>query len=208
MDAEIQRFTADALRAGKSKPEIKQALQSAGWASPEIDAALALYIDYDFPVPVPRAQPYLSARDVFVYLTLFATLYASAYSLGSVIFELINRAFPDPLFTGPYYLFDRLRWQLSILVVVFPVFLFTFMRVSRALAADPSRRRSRIRRWLTYLTLFLAGVVLAVDVAVLVYNALGGELTVRFLLKIATVAAIAGGVAGYFVTDIRREDRA
>lgn len=209
MDAEIQRFTSDALRAGNARAEIADALRKAGWSPGEIEAALGRYADLDFPVPVPKARPYPSAKDVFTYLTLFVALYGSAYSLGVVAFELINRAFPDPLFAQPYAGsgFDRMRWHLAILIVVFPIFLFTFVAVSRSLARDPSKRRSRIRHWLTYLTLFAAGIVLALDLATLVYNALGGELTTRFLLKIGTVALIAGSIVGFFVTDVRREER-
>jgi predicted transcriptional regulator len=55
-------------------------------------------------------------------------------------------------------------------------------------------------------TLFVAAVLLTGDVATLVHNALGGELTVRFLLKVAAVALIAGGTFGYFLTEIRKEE--
>jgi len=40
----------------------------------------------------------------------------------------------------------------------------------------------------------------------LVYNVLGGELTLRFFLKVLTVAVIAGGTFAYFLWDIRKEE--
>jgi len=49
--------------------------------------------------------------------------------------------------------------------------------------------------------------VVLCDVATLVYKALGGELTTRFLLKVLTVAVLAGGVFGYYLTDLRSEER-
>ena len=73
--------------------------------------------------------------------------------------------------------------------------------------ADPGKRASKIRRWLTYLTLFVSASFLIGDVVTLVYNVLGGELTVRFLLKVAVVGAIAGTAFGYYLTDLRREER-
>ena len=58
-----------------------------------------------------------------------------------------------------------------------------------------------------YLTLFVAAGVLIGDLTTLVYNVLGGELTVRFLLKVATVAAIAGAIFSHYLLDLRREER-
>jgi hypothetical protein len=36
---------------------------------------------------------------------------------------------------------------------------------------------------------------------------LGGELTVRFLLKVITVGIIAGAVFGHYLWDLRKEER-
>jgi hypothetical protein len=81
MNAELVEFTRRALAAGKERQEISDILRRAGWAEPDIEAALDAFADITFPIPVPR--PYLSAREVFVYLILFAALYAAAFSLGA-----------------------------------------------------------------------------------------------------------------------------
>src|SRR5215471_12888844 len=108
-----------------------------------------------FQIPVPRPKPYLSAREVFVYLILFAALYAAAFSLGALVFELIDRSFPDPLeIQSPDFMRlsdDRIRWQISMIIVAFPLFFFTFRAVTQGLAKDPARRASRLRKCLTYL---------------------------------------------------------
>ena len=64
-----------------------------------------------------------------------------------------------------------------------------------------------MRLWLTYLTLFVAATILIGDLTTLVYNVLGGELTVRFVLKVAVVGAIAGTIFGYFLREVRQEDQ-
>lgn len=210
MDSQLLDFTQKALSAGIRRPEIANALRSAGWAEADIEAAVRAFAEVEFPVPVPRPKPYLSAREVFVYLVLFAALYVAAFNLGALAFELINRSFPDPLQSEYLSRFwdERVRWNISAMIIAFPVFIFTFRAVTRAIEKDPTKRTSRPRKWLTYLTLFVAGVSLASDMMVLVYNVLGGELTIRFVLKIATVGIIAGGTFAFFLGDMRKEERA
>jgi hypothetical protein len=57
------------------------------------------------------------------------------------------------------------------------------------------------------LTLFVAASVLIADFTTLVYNLLGGELTVRFLLKVLTVGVIAGATFGYYLWDLRLDEK-
>ncbi len=79
-----------------------------------------------------------------------------------------------------------------------------FLKVTRAIVADPTKRESRPRVWLTYLTLFITALWIVGDIMVLVYNALGGDFGTRFLLKVITVAVIAGGIFSYFLHDVRQ----
>jgi len=210
MNVELIEFTRRALAAGSGRQEISNVLRAAGWAEPDVKAALDAFADVTFPIPVPRPKPYLSAREVFVYLVLFAALYAATYSLGALVFELIDRSFPDALEVRSTYFFslsnDRIRWAISMIVVAFPLFVFTFRAVTQGLAKDPTKRASRPRKWLTYLTLFIVGVALVCDTAALIYHALGGDLTIRFLLKVATIAIIGGGIFTYFIVDMRKEE--
>ena len=206
---ELEVFVREALAKGASKDRIAAALGAAGWAPEQTRDALGAYADVDFPVPVPRPRPYLSPREAFLYLVLFATLYVSAYHLGSLLFDLIVRAFPDP--ADPAYtvrnLGHSMRWSVASLVIAFPVFLFVARHLGRELARNPVKRLSAVRRWLTYLTLFVAATVLVGDLITLVYNLLGGELSVRFVLKVLVVGVIAGAVFGYYLMDLRREER-
>jgi hypothetical protein len=98
---ELTEFVRDALRQGVSRRQIAQALADAGWTAEQCQAALAGFADVAFPIPVPRPLPYTSARDAFLYLVMFTTLYWSAYHLGSLLFEVIDRAFPIRPTPGP-----------------------------------------------------------------------------------------------------------
>src|SRR5262249_31669413 len=98
---ELVVFVRDALAQGRSRPEVEEGLKPAGWTADQARAALAAFAPIDFPVPVPRPRPSLSAREAFMYLLLFTTLYIVAFNLGSLTFQFINRAFPDPASPDP-----------------------------------------------------------------------------------------------------------
>lgn len=206
---ELERFVHDALAAGASKPQIEDALASAGWPPAQVRASLGAYADVGFQVPVPRPRAYLSAREAFLYLVLFSTLYVSAWQLGRLLFDLIEYALPDAA-EAQYRaqgLGRSLRWSIASLLVAFPVFAFVAHRLGREEDSNPARRLSAVRRWLTYLTLFIATVVLVGDVTTLVYNLLGGELSLRFVLKTLVVGLIAGTIFAYYLTGLRREEQ-
>ena len=207
MNEELSRFVREALSRGASRQEIREALADARWRQGDIDKALGAWVDRDFVAPVPRPRPYLGAREGFLYLVMFAALYTAAISFGNVMFVLINRAFTDIAFTPPEAASaEMLRWGLAYLVISYPVFLIVQRVVRRILRGDPELRSSRIRKWLTYLTLFVAAGVIAGDLIVLVFYALGGELALRFLLKVAVVAVLAGSIFGYYRWDLRQDD--
>ena len=206
---DLELFVRDALVRGETRPAIEAALADAGWPPEQVRAALAGWADVAFAVPVPKPRPYLSPREAFLYLVLFATLYLSAWHLGSLLFDLITAALPDPA-DPPYAVAgrdDSMRFSVASLVVAFPVYLFVARLLSRELARNPVKRLSAVRRWLTYLTLFLAVTAIVCDLIALVHSLLGGDLTLRFVLKVLVVGAIAGAIFGFYLADLRREER-
>jgi hypothetical protein len=204
---DLDQFIRDALLRGNSRESIEKALTEAGWAPEQTRGALAAYANVEFPVPVPRPRAYLSAREAFFYLVLFTTLYLSAYHLGELLFELINRHFPDASMPFDNGRIENIRWSVSTIIIAFPVFLLLSMKLGRDFRQQSIKRQSAVRRWLTYLTLFVAAVVLIIDLITLVDNVLGGEVTVRFVLKVLVAGVIAGVVFGYYLWDLRRDER-
>lgn len=206
---ELELFVREALAKGASRLELQSVLDAAGWPAEQSRNALSAYADMPFVVPVPRPKPYLSAREAFLYLVLFTTLYYAAWNLGSLLFDLINRAFPDPADTSysELHFGDSIRWATASVIIAFPVFLFVARYLAKELARHPVKRLSAVRRWLTYLTLFAASVALIGDMTTLIYKLLGGEITIRFTLKVAVAAAIAGTIFWYYLSDLRNEER-
>lgn len=208
VEERLLRFVEEALGRGVPREQLEAALLSAGWRNEEVREGLDSFADAGLPLPVPRPRPYLSAKEAFLYLVLFTSLYLWCWYLGSLVFHLIDLNFPDPAldFRGSRH-DEAIRWSVAWIVVSFPVFLGLSRTLDRNLRTDPTKRRSRVRKWLTYLTLYVAATAVLSDLATLIYRTLGGDLTSRFLLKVLTVAVLAGGVFGYYLTDLRSEER-
>jgi hypothetical protein len=209
MTNELTLFVKEALERGQTRDQIKGALEQAGWQADEIRNALQAYADLSFPIPVPRRKPYLNAREAFLYLLLFLTLYWSSFSFGQLLYQFINRAYPDALM--PFsYMGDTstIRMDVASLLIAFPVFLWISWFLAKGIAKDPEKRSSKIRKWLTYLTLFIAAGIIIGDLIALVFNLLAGELTPRFILKVLTVGGIAGAIFGYYLMELRKDETA
>jgi hypothetical protein len=202
---QLESFVKESLQSGKSRGEIANALENAGWPGAQIANALDAFADIDFSIPVPRPRPSLTAREAFLYLVMFCTLYFAAWNLGSLLFIFINRTFPEG--NNGYYVGEMQRWATAAIIIGFPVFLLLARYIGKQIELNPFKRLSPARRWLTYLTLFLASGTLLGDVTTLIYNLLGGDLTIRFVLKILVVALIAGSCFVYYLLDLRKEEK-
>lgn len=207
MQNELTSFVKESLAKGLSRAEIAGALTKANWTQEEVDVALGNYADVPFPVPVPRRKPYLSAREAFIYLLLFVCLYISAYNFGALLFNFINTWFPDVINQYDYNDTSGMRFSISSLIVAFPLYLWLSSLTQKAITKDREKRTSKIRKWLTYITLFVAASVIIGDLIALLNYLLGGELTLRFVLKVLVVLFIAGLIFGYYLWDLRKDEK-
>ncbi|MGH6853451.1 MAG: hypothetical protein ACREDJ_09735, partial [Methylocella sp.] len=66
MSSLLTEFTERALAKGLERDEIAQALCAAGWPQDEVAAALDAFAAVDFPLPVPKPKPHVSARATFI----------------------------------------------------------------------------------------------------------------------------------------------
>lgn len=144
-------------------------------------------------------------RDFFLQVLAIVALYASVISGLVLIFNLIEIVVPDPL--GIWYsgVLGSIRSSSATLVVFFPVFLLSNIFMQREIAAFPKKAKYKIRKWLLHLTVFLAALVLIGDAVAIVQSFFAGEVTARFLLKVASVALVAGAVFGYIFYEVRME---
>lgn len=101
-------------------------------------------------------------RDLFLHLLAIVTLYWSAISFVTLLWQYVNYFFPDTLTSYYYYggISGPMRFAISSLMIVFPVFILVSWWLNKIYAAEAAVRESRIRKWLIYLTLFIASLVI------------------------------------------------
>ena len=207
MNPDLAAFLEHARSRGMDPGTIRMLLLSAGWKEKDVARALAEHA-LDLPVPPPPDAG--GARDAFLYLTAFAAMYAAAISGLTLLFGLLNLALPDAALEAggdARWRLTALRWQVATLLVAFPAFLVTSRLLLREMRAQQERTWSAVRRWLTYLTLFVAAVALGADFVTLLYYFLEGDVSLRFVLKVAAVALVAGLAFTYYLRTVRMPAR-
>ena len=207
LNPDLVGFVKESLERSVPRRDIEETLIGAGWPPDQIRLALARFAAAaGYPIPVPRPSTSVKPREAFLYAVMFAALFVSAFNLGALLFGFVDLTFPHPDDPSAERARDGIRWAVSLVVVACPVFLYVAAVIRRAVLSNPSARASRLRQQLTYVTLFIASCVLIGTVAAVVYNFLDGAVTVRFLLKVLVVSAIAGGTFGYYLRELREAE--
>jgi hypothetical protein len=205
----LQDFVGKALEASKSRAEISAVLSEAGWQADEIRKALAAYHPAEFPVPVPAKRYSLTARDTVFYLSLFGALYLACWGVIMLAFDILDLVIRDPAAhdnTG--YIESNIRYWMAWTIVFAPTYLALAFKAEQRVKGMVSAPMSGARQWLTYLTLFFAGLTALGDLVAVLYHFLGGMATSRFLLKVLVVAFVSGSVLTYYFRSIRQAEDA
>ena len=206
---ELVQFIQAARSKGASDEFISKLLRSFGWPQREIEQAF--FVVYEQltgqTIPSPKSGAGESARDAFVYLLTFVTLALWTQALGQMAFIFINHFIPDPL--NRYY--SDPSWQvafcLSRLIVAYPVYLLLMRQLNKELARYREKHYSGVRKWLTYLTLWIVSLIIIGTLIAFLSSFLQGELTLRFMLKVLVILVIDGGVLWYYFAWLQRRPR-
>ncbi len=178
-------------------------LRQNGWSERRIYAAYAELCGELLGTPLPvRAQRAENSRDAFLYLLNFITLGFWTVALGQVFYMLIAHWFPDPTQYVPFVgsLREQISWQVACVVVAFPIFLFVHSVINRELRTRLDLYDSGVRRWLTYIALVIAAVIVITDAVWFIEALIRGELTTRFILDSLVLLVLGGGVFTYYLT--------
>jgi len=149
-------------------------------------------------------KPKSTAKDFFLCLGIFTSLYISAVSFLILIFSIINEIFPlTNEYLGQNY--SSIRGAIAALVIFFPVFLYIFNITNKDLILNPEKKDYWVRKWMIFFTLFVTGLTVATDLVTLIYRFLGAEdLSLRFFLKVFFVLLVAISVFRSSLSDLRR----
>jgi len=151
----------------------------------------------------PTTHAKTTPRDFFLWSGAVIALYGSVISITALLFEYINRAFPDPLaYVGDPY-GGAVRAAMAGVIVLIPTTLVLMHLIRRTILKESGKAEIWARRWALVLTIFISIVVILIDLITLITTFLGGELSVRFGLKVAVVLLIALFVFLHFLADIK-----
>ena len=206
MHENLPRFIEHARQKGMDLATISLLLRSSGWKEREIAEAIAAR---ELAMPIPERAGIGSARDAFLHLLAFTALYAWAISLICLFFAYIEFAFPDPVARPSTYAIEAglsgIRVSLSTLIVSYPLFLLVWWFLLREVRKSPDMAKSGVRRWLSFLSLFIGAVTIMADVITVVFYLVQGDLTVRFLLKVMALFVVTGALFIYLALTLRAE---
>lgn len=202
-DTDLQKFLEAARNQGTTEETLVSLLRGRGWPEDDVYRALADNYEGRNSTTIPVYKRSGSAKDAFLYLLSFSTLATWTFGLGSIMFTLIDRWIRDPLSPSNSYAYSSGFYQiadsLACLIIAFPIYLLVMRYIVREVESHPEKLDSPVRKWLTYLALLIAAGIAVGDLIAFLTYFLRGELTARFVSKIATVLILAGGVFWYYM---------
>lgn len=202
----LYKFLDTARERGATDETLVGLLRGRGWPEEDVYRALADHYEARGGVAVPAYKRSGSAKDAFLYLLSFSTLATWAIGVGSVMFTLIERWIRDPLTSSYYYgnSYYQMAGSLACIIVAFPVYLLVMRYIVREVDAHPEKLESAVRKWLTYIALLIAAGVVVGDLITFLTFFLRGELTTRFIAKVAVVLVLAGGIFWYYMGSLQK----
>lgn len=209
----LSQYVVDRIRAGAGKTEVKEELVTIGWTEDEAEAAFrAGVVALGAPVPTEGNRPTASKRastvDVVINFFSFILLGIVATALGTLYFQIVNKAFPDPLDLSMMYgesgVTSAIHYSIAALLIGFPMYYFAMRLWFRKFREDEGRTESKLSKWLTYLVLLVAAVTIVGDLITTVFTLLQGEISIRFFLKALTILGIAGAVFGFYYLERKK----
>jgi hypothetical protein len=138
-----------------------------------------------------------SPKDFFLNLGSLISLYASVYAILDLVFSIVNYLAPDGL--AGYFYSNTIAWPISILIILIPaLYLFEFF-ILKDITINLDKKNIWVYRWRIFLTLFLTGAIIVVDLITLINTYLGGEISSRFIFKVLAVLVITCTVFVYYL---------
>ena len=149
------------------------------------------------------------AKVLFWYLSLFFTLGIVSFATGAIWYQLINKLVPitiAPYGTSPSFSQGMAKTALAAFIVGAPSFFAFMVILRRSIKRMQVTLQRGVRQWVSYLILFIVVATAIGDVITFLTHVLGGDYTLRFVLKCLTILVITSWIFVYFWLDLRSEN--
>jgi hypothetical protein len=210
----LQSFVSERLKAGISKVDLVEQLQTVGWSEEEaLIAYRAALVQNGVPTPSEGTKRVATKRastvEIILNIFSFILLGIIASALGILYFEVINYFFPDPLNLNIYSYTvqataDSIHYAIAALVVAFPLYVIAVRMWFRKYREEEGKEESKLTKWITYLVLLAASITIVGDLITTLNTFLGGEISTRFYLKALTILVIAGMIFGFYFLERKK----
>jgi len=147
-----------------------------------------------------------NAKFAFFYILAAISLVFIAIALGLISFFIIDKEIVDILITNSRSANSSLRFAISALIIATPIFYLTSYQIYQNLKKGLLGLESSVRKWLTYLIILVAAVVMLGWLVGLINNFLGGELSSRFAIKALVAISLSLIIFSFYYFDIRRQN--
>jgi hypothetical protein len=142
----------------------------------------------------------------FYYLLSLAGLIFMAISVGIIAFQIIDKTVYDALSPNNNYSDGPLKFAISALLIATPIFYLISGLIAKGLRKEEISKESSLRRWMIYIIIFAASLIILGVFIGTINSFLAGELTWHFILKALTILIIATAVFSFYFYDVRRQD--
>ncbi len=144
----------------------------------------------------------------FLSLGILISLLTSVISFLNLIFNTLDKQFPDVLnasFQYGYstYDFEGIRVSLATLIIFFPIFIIISYFWKKFSEIEMGHIDEIIRKWVIYIILFLSAIVVAIDLVTLVKYFVSGEVTSRFIYKVLSTFIVVILIGVYYIFTLK-----
>jgi hypothetical protein len=140
-----------------------------------------------------------SPKDFFLYLLQFVALYLCVSNFIGLGFVFLNWLLKvDHLF----FVEMLLRWNIATLIVAFPVFMVSSLYLAKDRQLHPEKKDLKIRKWLTYFTMFVLILIMMFRIVSLLFSFLGDNFTLVFMMRGFLLFVTLGLILYFYYRDI------
>jgi hypothetical protein len=226
MEQKLNTYIQAARKRDLSDRTIRENLVAVGWELSVVEAALAA----DLPVPKPptgsRVQTSATPAtqtgpadntnsssptmwDAFEHILMFISMYVLAITIGLTLSLFVEKWFPG---APELYESGNNSWKLSMLrgyiaslIVSYPLFAFFFLRITKRTMDNPFVRTLKARKFLIYLTLVVAFIIVISNIISIIFNFLNGNVTLNFFLNFLIIVSISSLIFFYYLQQVKED---